>query len=85
MAVSVEHADCAFKVLQYKIPKVSIQVFVREHVLIERVRYGTNKSSPSFRLRRDFLVGDLLVLDLWHSDPATSVIPCLADGRGRRR
>ncbi|KAI5318105.1 hypothetical protein L3X38_037813 [Prunus dulcis] len=33
---SVGHADRAFKVLRYGVPKVSIQVFVQENVPIER-------------------------------------------------
>ncbi|CAL2265847.1 unnamed protein product [Prunus armeniaca] len=37
------------------------------------VKYGTNRSPPSFQLRRDFLVGDLLVFDLRRYDPGMSI------------
>lgn len=51
------------------------------HAVSGRVSYGTNMSPPSFRLRMDFLVRDLLVSSIFrHADLDTNVLAWHADG-----
>ncbi|CAL8102291.1 unnamed protein product [Prunus armeniaca] len=71
---SADHAEVCQKNIRYgPVELVSaLRVF---HVSRREwaARHGTNSSPPSFRSRRDFLVGDLLVPELRHFDPGTSV------------